>query len=266
MAGSRGWVLVALALALGACGGEKRKTTVQPERPRAHRTFSLASDGALDTAIGVRDMLTAEQFMLEDRGGLMVLRTSAGAIDTITTPASRSSGRRLELLDSSIVRLASEPDAGADADILAVVDGRLTWAARLPQRRHISDSAAYSASMLYRDAPRSLAGAESFTGAVGSVTQGEWRSSFDLRFDDSSRVFFNTSIRLDSVPRDDGRPFIHGYRPGIALKLRTIVYDDGRWYALSSLEDLDLEELARGTVGLVLSGKAEWADTLRVIR
>ncbi|MBC8146218.1 MAG: hypothetical protein H7X80_11590, partial [bacterium] len=93
-----------------------------------------------------------------------------------------------------------------------------------------------------------------------------WRLPFVLRFDDSVRAFYNSTIVLDSVPVEGGSRIITGRHPAIALRLGTTVLIDGNWYALSQLEDFDSLELAKGTVGLMLEGKGEWADTLRAVQ
>jgi hypothetical protein len=269
--------LMIATMLLGACARQTKTTTAVPQ-PRPHTTFAIASAAPAGFSAVVRDLFTQEIFTLEDRGGVLVLRIADGVIDTLSTPAALArSAHVVESLDSSFVRVADARDAVHDdsahphaSDLVCVADGRLHWAAHLPSTTRIPDTArapSYTTTYRLLRSPLSLTGDELYSDALGPEgANARWRRPFELRFDDSAHVFYNSQVELDSVPVEGESRAITGRAPAIALRLGTAVFVDGRWYALSLPQDLDPEDFARGAVGLVLEGRREWGDTLWQVR
>ena len=266
--------LLLCGLLLSACAGDPRQEARPESRPRAAPSapaprptieLELESDREPQQQLRVRDLITSESYTIESRRGLLALGARDGVIDTLSTPISRlHRGATLQLADSSFVRIEGRTGGVGSSDLIGVIDGRLVWAARLPSRHAVTDSGApadYRTTYRLLRSPRSVSGSEIFEGR-----RVRWEKPFDLRFDDSARVFYNTSVALDSVPIAESARLVSGRHPGIALRGGTTVYIDGHWYSLSLIEDLDPDELAAGTVGLVLEGKGEWGDTLRAVR
>lgn len=251
-----------LATFLAACSKSEQQRTTPAPPVRTHRTIAIEDDGG--PAVAVRDLESGEALSLADRNGMLLLRSDAGVIDTLSISAATDAPPVLRVFDSSFVELTSV-DTGAarrSIDLVVVAEGELHWAARMPSRLQVpargSDTVYTTAFTLVRT-PRSVRGAESYESSAGTI----WSNPFELRFDDSARVFYNVSVGLDSVPLEgSGRP-ISGQHPGIVLRSGTIVFVDGAWRALSTIDDLDPVEFAAGTVGLVLDGRGEWGDTLR---
>jgi hypothetical protein len=259
-----------LIAAIAGCRTQRQQTAPAPAA-RQHATFELHVEGPADTSFIVRDLFTGEQLTLDRRGELLVLRAPAGVIDTLTAPAiPELAARYVEPIDSSFIKLAmatSDTTATYTADLLCVADGELHWSARLPVRRalpSVRSPGVYETTLTLLHSPLALTVDEIFEPVpTESGAPAPWRNAFDLRFDDSTRVFYNVAVILDSVPVAGGASSVTGTHPGIALRVGTNVMIGGRWYSLSVPEDLDPDELARGTVGLVLEGKGEWGDTLR---
>jgi len=264
-------ILCAVLVVVAGCRTQRQQPAPVASAPRAHRTFEIRTDTGVDTTIAVRDLFTGEQLTLESRRGLLVLRAAAGIIDTLRAPErADSAAPAITQVDSSFVQLSSglgDSTSSTTIDLVGVAGGALHWSARLPRMSRLPGAEAHgvhSTSYSILRSPLALAGSEMFSPTMSeSGAPTPWSAPFDLRFDDSSGAFYNVSIALDSVPVLSGPAAMSGRYPGIALRLGTSVLIEGRWYSLSLPEDLDPEELARGTVGLVLEGKGEWGDTLR---
>lgn len=265
-------LLVAAAALSSGCRNEQQRTTTTTVQPATtHRTFTIDADDSVAFTMQVRDLFSSEQYTLEGRRGLFVLRAPAGIIDTISAPvAATDTSITVTAIDSSFVGINSRPSGSASrwTDLICVADGRLSWSARLPASLDIPDSigrGAYAATFDVMRSPRAVAGVEIYRAAANS-SGSTWRHPFELHFHDSARVFFSHSILLEDVPVAQGARIVNGRHLAIALHIGTFVFIDGCWYALSALQDLDSLEFAKGTVGLVLEGKGEWGDTLRLTR
>lgn len=271
--GRNSLLLCVLLAGIAGCRTEQRRAAAPAQVVREHRTLDVATDAVVDTSFAMRDLFTSEEFVVEKRGAILLLKTLRGVIDTLSTPATLAHAlSTVHRIDSSFLEVStSSADtlSGESVDLVCVADGGLHWSARLPSLLRLPQAPAlgvYSTTHTLLRSPLALNGGEIFSPTMSESGAGmPWRQSFDLRFDDSTRAFYNVSLPLDSVPVAGGDRIATGSHPAIALRTGTSVMIDGWWYTLSVPEDLDLVEFARGTVGMVLEGKGEWGDTLRAI-
>ncbi|MBC8145885.1 MAG: hypothetical protein H7X80_09875, partial [bacterium] len=160
--------LFALVLGIGACSREQSRTTVMPviETGPSHQVFTLDSDDTASTTFLVRDLFTSEPFTLEGRRGLLVLRTNAGIIDTMSTPVTRAHPRiSMRVIDSSFVDIGLSRTDGRSSysDLICVANAQLTWAARLPGALELPASIGgdvYNATYSILRSPHAINGAE----------------------------------------------------------------------------------------------------------